>query len=247
MLTKLLKYELQATTRTFLPLYIMILIVSLVNRISILLKSENSFVISSVIIFGLFAGLFAITALFTISRFYKTLLGDEGYLMNTLPVSTDSLILSKFLSMLLWIVLGCIVAVVSAIIIYPEILKYFPRLFSEFTKMGNLSGALAIICFICSLFSLIFMTYFSISFSQLQPFSNYRIASAFGCFIGINVIFSIISNIAAKLSSYFINWDQVSNSNPNLVLLLSIFINVAVSVVFYFGTRHILNNKLNLE
>lgn len=75
-----------------------------------------------------------LTIVVTIQRFRKNLLGDEGYLMFTLPVSTSSLILSKCITALIYAVLSFIVAVFTfgvlmlfgtSGILLPEILDLF--------------------------------------------------------------------------------------------------------------------------
>ena len=94
MLGKLLKYELKATARTFLPLYGAILVVSVVVRLAFS-KFEHADLfmgISALTLFGLFVALAVLTLLVIVQRFNNNLLSDEGYLMFTLPVSTHSLV-----------------------------------------------------------------------------------------------------------------------------------------------------------
>ena len=98
MLGKLLKYELKATSRVFVPLYIAILVVSIVNGLSLNLEIFNIQGLATIILMCLFISLFVITIVVTIQRFNKNLLKDEGYLMFTLPVSSKYLVLSKYLT-----------------------------------------------------------------------------------------------------------------------------------------------------
>ena len=98
MLGKLLKYELKATSRVFIPLYIAILVVSIVNGLSLNLEILNIQGLATIVLMCLFISLFVITIVVTIQRFNKNLLKDEGYLMFTLPVSSKHLVLSKYLT-----------------------------------------------------------------------------------------------------------------------------------------------------
>ena len=48
----------------------------------------------------------------TVQRFYKNLLGREGYLMHTLPVTETQLILSKLLTSMVWVLCSGLVGIV---------------------------------------------------------------------------------------------------------------------------------------
>lgn len=48
----------------------------------------------------------------TVQRFYKNLLGREGYLMHTLPVNENQLILSKLLTSMVWVLCSGLVGIV---------------------------------------------------------------------------------------------------------------------------------------
>ena len=98
MLGKLMKHEFKTTSKVILPLYLILVVLTIFARIfaQSLFTAENSNIDS--IGFGLFGGLSVILyilGLFAVSiasfiyllvRFYKNLFGDEGYLMHT-PVS----------------------------------------------------------------------------------------------------------------------------------------------------------------
>ena len=137
MLGKLLKYELKATSRVFIPLYIAILVVSIVNGLSLNLEIFNIQGLATIILMCLFISLFVITIVVTIQRFNKNLLKDEGYLMFTLPVSSKYLVLSKYLTSLIWTFLSFIVALLSFTIIF-TIATYGDFNYSYFINEFNL-------------------------------------------------------------------------------------------------------------
>ena len=102
MLGKLMKYELKACGRIFVPLYVAILVVAAIIGV---FSNTESFQVASILIFilmALFIGLMVVTIVLIIQRFKKSLLEDEGYLMFTLPVSIKNLILSKYLTSYLY-------------------------------------------------------------------------------------------------------------------------------------------------
>ena len=97
---KLLKYEWKACARICLPLYAVELLVAFINRLLYSdIGSKLLYGIPSIVMTMLYAAimvaLFVVTAVVLVQRFYKNLLGSEGYLMFTLPVSVSQHILSK--------------------------------------------------------------------------------------------------------------------------------------------------------
>src|SRR5690554_6354138 len=105
MLKKLMKYELKATARYFLPLYLAILAISLLMGIR---GFEGGFmpildVLLPIVLGITFVGLMVMTFILIVTRIDKNLLGDEGYLMFTLHTKTSTLINAKLLTALAWL------------------------------------------------------------------------------------------------------------------------------------------------
>ena len=109
MLGKLLKHEFRATGRTMLPIYAAVLALAVLGNLSIrFVQNTNSTFLR--IRFGLLFGAFVIgmiaaaimTLVMMISRFYRNLLKDEGYLMHTLPVNVHGLVWSKLIVSFVW-------------------------------------------------------------------------------------------------------------------------------------------------
>ena len=100
MLGKVLKYDLKRLGQSLTPLYIITLILSVVVLGGSYLTDINQlFTIAygTVLLFFIVL-LMAVgigTFFLSIQKFYQNLLKDEGYLTNTLPVTKNTLILSK--------------------------------------------------------------------------------------------------------------------------------------------------------
>ena len=97
---KLLKYEWKACARICLPLYGAMLLMSVVSALMTTESAQNIMdgiptAILGMLYFALLIAVFVVTAVILIQRFYKNLLGDEGYLMFTLPVTVAQHIWSK--------------------------------------------------------------------------------------------------------------------------------------------------------
>lgn len=267
MLGKLMKYEIKATGRILIPLYIALLAFAAINKIFIgtglsdKLEGFGSipFILS---IFGYgctMAAVFIVTFFVIIQRFYKNLLGDEGYLMNTLPVTTITNITSKLSIATFWNIVSGLVAVLSIIIMafkpdaFSEFIYEFSRILSEgYAEFGiemYLIILEIIIAIIIQLVKSVIMIYASISIGHL--FSKHRILSSFGAFIALNLITTAISSaigIAFSLSNLPNLFDNIESSWPiHLVLILATLFNLIFFAAYFIITNYILKNKLNLE
>ncbi|HDF2774537.1 TPA: ABC transporter permease [Clostridioides difficile] len=250
MLGKLLKYELKASGRIFIPLYIAILIVAVFNGI---FMNTNILQVQGIGILVL-TSLFMALGVLTIQRFRKNLLGDEGYLMFTLPVSTSSLILSKCITALIYAVLSFIVAVFTfgvlmlfgtSGILLPEILDLFNTSFKWISE-NFLDILLLVVVMFISYSSFILLLYTSISMGQLPKFNKHRNIVAFASFIAINIVISIVGDAVGSI---------LPNEDTNMVyhlyqspsFMLAILGSLVVAIALFFATKFILDKKLNLE
>ena len=102
MFGKLLKYEWKATGHSLLPLYLVVLAASAVNSLMIHLGSSGPSpqmvrlmdsglgeviqLIGFMLYFGVIMALTVLTVVVIGQRFYKGVVGDEGYLVLTAPV-----------------------------------------------------------------------------------------------------------------------------------------------------------------
>lgn len=268
MLGKLLKYELKATSRVFIPLYIAILIVSIVNGLSLNLEILNIQGLATIILMCLFISLFVITIVVTIQRFNKNLLKDEGYLMFTLPVSSKHLVLSKYLTSLIWTFLSFVVAFLSFTIIFMiPTYKYFDfsyfinefnLLFSNMLNLNILGQFLKIILLMIISYTIfIFNVYLALSVGQLPIFNRFRNVSSFIGFLVINLLISYAQNIVSLfVNDASVNIEAIDNINyainsvTSIVskgLNIAIVINIIIILVLFFATTYILDKKLNLE
>lgn len=133
MLKKLLKYEFKATARTMGSMYLAMVaaaaLLGFTMRMTIQHETkgfgsqgmENFFASAMMILMLVYVALVIATVVLTImqvvQRFYKNLLGGEGYLMNTLPVSTRQLLASKTIAGVVWMAASAVVSVLSMLIL----------------------------------------------------------------------------------------------------------------------------------
>lgn len=110
MLGRLLKHEFSATGRRMLPTLGVLALLGVLANLSIrLLESGVGGTLLRILMVLFIAAFFIgmtvawiMTLVLMISRFYRNLLKDEGYLMFTLPTSTHALIWSKLIVSTVW-------------------------------------------------------------------------------------------------------------------------------------------------
>ena len=273
MLGKLIKYDFRSCIRRFGPLWLGLTALAAINGFTIGHVLDNSAIsgwpqfalgIVPMILLGVMWTAVAImTLVFVCERFYKGLLGDEGYLSLTLPVTTEQHILSKaVVATLLEIITGfvavlsgCLLVLVYKPSIYgelfralPEVMKYvegrFVLLFLEyllFILAGSITQTMHI--------------YLAICLGHLAR--NHRVAWSVGAYILINVV---MSNLLALLmpfmdkipEEWFFYVDELGSHIGNFgaiagVLGGVIVVTLLVAAAFFCGADYILKNKLNLE
>lgn len=255
MLGKLLKYEFNATCRTFLPMYIALILVASFNRIFRAGDVETGFAISMMLIVGLFMALGVITFVVIIQRFNKNLLGDEGYLMFTLPVKVPELIFSKLIISFFWNVVSGFVACLTFMILVGDklflndLFTNFSRIWEQFCRasmknIGMQPGMFIVIMIIMAILAytgFIFHIYLSLATAQLPIFNKHRGIIAFVAFFVINLVFTIVWTFI----NHFLPVETFKTfSQVSAYLCISMLI---TNVILYYGTHYILQKHLNLE
>lgn len=261
MLKKLLRHELYATGKYLLPIYGITLILSLVNRFTIIanifdgvLSFIPAFIMIAYVISSI-ASLF-VTFIFMMVRFYKNLMSDEGYLMFTLPVKPTQLINSKLITSIIWTIVSAITIILSLLILLatPQRLNDFTNVMDEIfhvfkASFGN-QYVLVMIEFIfmmiCSLIQGILLIYVSIAIGHL--FNGHRVLGSFVAYFVITTAVQIITTILMLLTT------RIASSNfesieaiPQTVFPFTIIVSTLLSILYYFSANYIFSKKLNLE
>lgn len=259
MLNKLLKYEFKSTGRTFLPIYGALLITSFLTRLFVFNKDfSNSFflgifqvVLSSLFGFLLMA-VFILTLVVSLQRFYKNLLGEEGYLSMTLPVKPWQHILCKSLTSLVWYIFSSIAAILAFVILAYEkgMLGDFFKAIVTLIRRGSLNAQILTACGEFFLFAALgilaftMMLYASMALGQLN--ANKRLLTSFGAFLALNFLVQILMGVLGNLAVQWV-FPMSSRWALNVALLLSIVVELFFLAGFFAITNYILSRKLNLE
>ncbi len=264
MLGKLLKYEFRSTARYFLPIYAALLIIA---GISAMLNHNIQAVSTGHVVLGGLYGLLAvalsiISVVVIISRFYKNLLGSEGYLMFTLPVTAGQNILGKLIPALCWGIGSILLGLITIIPVSHNSVDIFSYVSSLSLPELNdwqfwLCFAEGIIACILSAAAGILFCYFCMGIGQL--FNEHKFIASVVTFLGIRTILQVIGSIlliwAARsdrlqeflsglIDPLFVN-GMPSYLAP-LGMLIPIIFALVVCLLYFFLTRWLLGKKLNL-
>lgn len=271
MLSKLMKYEVKATQRIFLPMYALIIAFAGINKLFMQLNlqpADGMFAIATGISMAVYviliAATFVMTLIVMIQRFYKNLLGDEGYLSFTLPVKVHSHIDCKMLITLMWSVLSIVVALLSVFILavstnmMKETRQIFTAIGNDFQHYGGMAWLVAVEAIAFVLVSILACTlqiYASITVGSYC--SKHKLLAGFGAFIGFGVVQQIVCSILLGAytggqqmddflhSHTLTDWAMLHTAAGFLGAI--ILFNLIFGAAFYFLTNWLLSKKLNLE
>lgn len=283
MLNKLLKHEYKATARFFLPAYGIFAALLGIQRLSMLafdrFKDMKGFLASIlnfttdlmtvVTVLGFFA-LLACPIVYAAVRFYKNMLGDEGYLTFTLPVTTGKNIMAKFLTSMSWILVTVLVTALCGFLYAltydaAEVWEFFRTLGGTLSEGMRLLGGwmvVAVVLFLAAVLSQLssnlLLLYNAMSIGQTA--SHHKLLASAGAYVGGYFGISLVIQCIAIGGFFFFGGDLIEWLNSasyaftavqgcQAVCLLLLIISVGyilVSVLFYFLSRYFLGKKLNL-
>ncbi len=268
MLGKLTKYEFKATCRFFLPLYGALLLLAAMARISqwiisyndigMLIYFSNIFTLVYVLVA---IAIFALTLIVMIQRFYKNLLGDEGYLMFTLPVKSWQLITAKLLTSLAWIVASVLVLFASFFILIDVELPTFREFWQGFIQVNRtmlleihtplwllILEVLAVV--VAGSAANILMIYVSIALGHTFT-QRHRLLASVAAYVIISIALQTIGTLLFTfvLNASFIRWlfSLTTGSTLQLVLGIAFAVSAVTGAAFFAVTQFLLKHNLNLE
>ena len=267
MLGKLMKYEFRATAIYFLPIYVVLVLVSGLRYVVSLISQKFSNGFSAFSGFSLSAiylllalGLAITTFIVIIIRFYKNLLGTEGYLMFTLPVSVEQNILAKLIPSVVWF-FGC--CVLGMLTIAPAMgLRFNDNPFTMFTgiRLGDVPEILLAVLMVIGSIAGTFLFYY-LCMCIGQMFNSHRFLVSAGAYIVIQTVLQILGiafiwicassfssqAFVAWLSNAFAFLDKIpSGSLIYLFLIAANILSYGIAAALFFIDSAILRKRLNL-
>ena len=265
MLRKLMKHECRATGRVMGPLFGLLLIAAIAARFSggVLLESSARFLN---LLGGLFTTAFVIaivgvcvmSLVLMINRFRTNLLGDEGYIMFTLPASVHQQIWSKLIVSAVWFIATGLAVVAAGFILvaqqgfWLEIRRGFAEIFRHLTAYYAFNGTaflfelLALIFVGCCVLCLEFYAAMAIGHS----FANHKVLYSVLSFLGLQFVMQLLSGGILVGTNY--DFLVVALPSDGVLAMHSVMLTMIVSTavfgaVYYVITTMFLKKRLNLE
>ena len=267
MLGKLMKYEFRATAIYFLPIYVVLVLVSGLRYVVSLISQKFSNGFSAFSGFSLSAiylllalGLAITTFIVIIIRFYKNLLGTEGYLMFTLPVSVEQNILAKLIPSVVWFFGSCVLGMLT---MAPAMgLRFNDNPFTMFTgiRLGDVPEILLAVLMVIGSIAGTFLFYYLCRCIG-QMFNSHRFLISAGAYIVIQTVLQILGiafiwicassfssqAFVAWLSNAFAFLDKIpSGSLIYLFLIAANILSYGIAAALFFIDSAILRKRLNL-
>lgn len=199
-----------------------------------------------------------LTIVIIISRYYKGLVGQEGYLMHTLPAKPWQLITSKGITAFITSVISGVVAIIAFIC-----LGGFQSLKGGFEVIGDLLKAFGsdpryiiiaieiMLVVIFGVLKVIYQLYASMSIGQL--FDKHRPLCSVLSFVLLSIVLSIIGvtllagfgdMISDTIETWYVNLDEFKTIN--LVIWSAFAVEFVQVALFHVISERILSKKLNL-
>ena len=277
MLGKLIKHELRGSGRTMLPFILVSLFLSVMAGLSMrAMEHQQDYswfsILFGIVIFLFVAGLMAVcimSVVVVINRFRQNLLGDEGYLMFTLPVSVDQHLWSKLIVSAIWFAATALTCMLAVMLMLLCNINNFEIDWSEVGYvMGELGrmmrefGILHIVGYCLELLAMFFagacvscLTFYC-AMAIGYSFSNRKVLLSILAFFGIDILFSILQsslimllNAIPGVERFLENLDlsRVNAAGSMHIVLLCWVLYLAIhAAVLYIPTRLLLKKKLNL-
>lgn len=267
MLRKLLKHEFRATGRVMLPMYLIMLIIALCGNFAVRVidgGGNNYLRIFSVIIlvafFVMIIGLIIMSLCMMVQRFAKNLMGDEGYIMFTLPVSVHRHIFSKIIVSVVWFVATTLIIALACLFIsfradfIQSIIDFVIALFEGITRYYALKGGAMIVeitaAVIVSLAAFCLQVYAAISIGY--GFSNHKVLLSIASIVVMQIVmWMLMSGIIQIIGITALNRWISAGFNIMTGFHITMWSNIAFQLlhgaVYYAITAVSLKKRLNLE
>ena len=263
MLGKLLKHEIKAMGRIMLPLYAVMIFAACLFAFNIRMNMSGmakfiaeKFAILTGILFGaavLVVGVVMIVMV--IQRFYKNLLGTEGYLMFTLPARTHELILSKALSAFLWMFIGVVSGVIAGFAMVaitsnvPEFLRQVREIWKQISPAYSLTPVIWLcVMMIAGVMESLVKVYAAIAVGH--QFHSHRLAGSVLAYFGFGLIELLLSFVSNKLHLFpdgFIRSASTAGFLSVRDMQIGTLVTLIQIAIYGFLCWYLLDHRLNLE
>ena len=255
---KIFKYEMISAGRIILPVYALLLVLSLfigifvmssdfdfdgngalgIFKTAIVILTTILFVVMIVIIFSIIE-----------RRYKKSILGDEGYLNLTLPVTVGEHLWGRYLADIVWALSYAVIMLLAVALIFIRGWNQLPQAFSKFLQSsaefklqyGYGYGYIFCCSFInCLIFFMLICIFIYMTETVIQLIGKHRTLMSILIFV---VVFLLFQNLAELV---FKGYEGMTDFKAGLLWSISLY-NFVWCVLLSVINRLVLMYKLNLE
>lgn len=268
MLKNLIKHEFKATYRTFIPIYIgLVILTGAACLFMELLENFDQAILTIGSGFGMIIVLFGLIFvfispyIFLSMRFYRTTATREAYLTFTVPADTKIILLAKFIVAYIWTILTTILGYLGVSILLSEgnISKIADMIKLIFEGDSPAFVFLQLLTFLVGFATTLLHIFASVSLGQLVR--DHRIIASLAFYAALYTVQQIISVIVlipfmisttkdidmdGFSASFHVGINNNATQAPISVLIISLIVSTVFGVAFYFLSNHLLKKKLNL-
>ena len=203
------------------------------------------------------AVLWLVTAYIGISRYYKSLFTDEGYLNMVIPAETSLLLLEKLIAALIWMFSSVIVMLLSFMLaVAAPFLLYDPNGFFGFIDLlfepgmlfagaGAAELTVSIIYAVVASVESITLIFLAITVGSMLM-RNHKIVGSVLFYFAISLVQSFVTG-GFEIAIIAITKNSPGGPLTLLGSILTVAVSAAVSVALYFVNLGLLKNKFNIE
>ena len=258
MLGKLLKYDFRAMWKQFSIVWPAALAIALINRFTLPWQGDTSLlgsqadsllgVVTIMAFVSVLVAMFVTGMIFVIRRFYSGLLGDEGYLMHTLPVHTWLLVLSKLICAVFVSIASMVIVFLACLLLFPinwgEVFRddFFQTLWKLVTEEPD---ALLYLFEMCVMVALVLALCIAIAYLAMAVGHLFlrRIIMSVVAFIRLDILGSLYIDFVDELGII----DLIAQAGSHMELWAANLMIALPTAVMFLAVSYILKNRLNLE
>lgn len=268
MVKKLIKFEFIAWFRTMLPMLLILLGISGLTRIVQLFETETATysIVNTSSIVALCISILVCSVMCVavgVTRFYKNLFTNEGYLTLSLPVSYAGQIFAKLITAVAFTAITAVGIIVSINVatlgdVSHELCKAFGYLVKKYFGYLGANGAFYVLEVIIMVIAIeaksFLLLYACISIGQLAK--KNRVLAAFGTFFAYYLICQILGTVFIIVSETVGTglWDWIDAffckhyyTAMHLLFCGIILFEVIMGAVYYLISYTVMRKKLNIE
>lgn len=256
MFWKLCKFEWKCSYRSYVFLYALLLVSSLLLNVGKVLDSANTAInitasLVMVVYVVCLTTLFIMAFVNVIRNYYQSMFKKNAYLTHTLPVPSWMLVLSKLLAGMFWIILSFFVCFLSVILIALNISNI--NLFDVFDAIGRtlsnfpIADVLQLLLqTLISFGELVALLYFVMTAANTKYIQRHRAGAAVLIFFVISFVEGLIGGFFMEhITTFPLHMNLISSYSSNI--WLSMASSLVLTCVWFFGNVYLLDHKMEIE